>query len=103
MLKLFVFLFHTFPLILAWLYLLVATFCIVVHIKQRKSKIEISTGRWLFLFLNTAYSLFFLATWIFFRDFWEQTVAVLGLLAILISFIWLRYEDKRVGRRWWNW
>lgn len=38
MFKLFTFLFHTFPLILAWLYLLVAIFCVVVHIKQIKSK-----------------------------------------------------------------
>ena len=103
MLKLFAFLFHTFPLILSWLYLAVAIFCVAVHIKQMKRKISISTGRWIFSVLNAAYSLFFLATRIFFHDFWEQTFAFLGLLAIIIAFIWSRYEDKCAGRRWWNW
>lgn len=46
MFKLFTFLFHTFPLILAWLYLLVAIFCVVVHIKQIKSKAKVSIGQY---------------------------------------------------------
>ena len=52
MFKLFTFLFHTFPLILAWLYLLVAIFCVVVHIKQIKSKAKVSIGQWAFSVLN---------------------------------------------------
>ena len=103
MFKLFTFLFHTFPLILAWRYLLVAIFCVVVHIKQIKSKAKISIGQWAFSVLNVGYVLFFLVTRIFFPDLWEQTFAVLGLLAIFITFILARYEDRRAGRRWWNW
>lgn len=103
MFKLFTFLFHTFPLILAWLYLLVAIFCVVVHIKQIKSKAKIPIGQCAFSVLNVGYVLFFLVTRIFFPDLWEQTFAVLGLLAIFISFIWSRYEDRCAGRRWWNW
>ena len=103
MFKLFSFLFHTFPLILAWLYLLVAVFCVAVHIKRIKSKAKVSIGRWFFLILNVGYTLFFLVTRIFFFEFWEQTFAVFGLLAIIISFIWSRYEDRRIGRRWWYW
>lgn len=59
MFKLFTFLFHTFPLILAWLYLLVAIFCVVVHIKQIKSKAKVSIGQWAFSVLNAGYILFF--------------------------------------------
>lgn len=84
MFKLFTFLFHTFPLILAWFYLLVAIFCVVVHIKQIKSKAKVSIGQWTFSVLNAGYILFFLVTRIIFPDFWEQTFAVLGLLAIFI-------------------
>ena len=103
MFKLFTFLFHTFPLILAWLYLLVAIFCVVVHIKQIKNKIKVSIGQWAFSVLNAVYVLLFWVTRLFFPDLWEQTFAVFGLLAIFISFIWSRYEDRRAGRRWWNW
>ena len=103
MFKLFTFLFHTFPLILAWLYLLVAVSCVAVHIKQIKSKAKITIGQWAFSILNAGYVLSFLVTRAFFPDFWEQTFAVLGLLAIFISFIWSRYEDRCAGRRWWNW
>ena len=103
MFKPFKFLFYTFPLILAWFYLLVALFCVVVHIKQIKNKAKITIGQWAFSILNAEYVLLFLVTRIFFPDFWEQIFAVLGLLAISISFIWSRYEDICAGRRWWNW
>lgn len=103
MFKLFEFLFNTFPLILAWLYLLVAVFCVVVHIKQITSNAKISIGQWAFSILHAGYILFFLITRIFFPDFWEQTFAVLGLLVFFISFIWSRYEDRRAWRRWWSW
>lgn len=103
MLKLFAFLFHTFPLILAWLYLLVAVFCVVIHIKRIMNKTKISIGQWTFSVLNAGYVLFFLVTRIFFPDFWHSAFSVIGLLAIIISFIWSLYEDRRAGRRWWNW
>ena len=102
MFKLFTFLFHTFPLILAWLYLLVAIFCVVVHIKQITCKAKVSISQWVFSILNMGYALFFSVARIFFPDFWEQTFTVLGLLAIFISFIWSRYEDRCAGRRWWS-
>ena len=101
--KLFVFLLHTFPLILSWLYLLVAVFCVVVHIKQIKNKQKTSVSQCIFSLFNTGYTLLFVITRIFFPAFWEDAFSVLGLIAILISFILSRYKDKRDGKRWWNW
>lgn len=103
MLKLFEFLFYTFPLILAWLYLLVAVFFVAVHIKRIKSKVKLSIGQWALSILNAVYAIFFLITRIFFPNFWEMVFAILGVTVIFISFSWSRYEDKRDGRRWWNW
>lgn len=103
MFKLFAFLFHTFPLILAWLYLLVAIFCVVVHIKQIKIKAKVSIGQWAFSLLNAGYILFFLVTLLFFTELWKLVFSVLGVLAIFVSTIWSRYEDRCAGRRWWNW
>lgn len=103
MLKIFTFLFNTFPLILAWLYLLVAAFCVAVHVKRIKNKIKPSIGEWAFAILNVGYALFFLVTRIFFADLWRNVFSIVGVLAIFISFIWSRYEDRRDGRRWWNW
>lgn len=103
MLKIFTFLFHTFPLILAWLYLFAAGFCVVVHIKQYMRKTEITIDQWAFSIFNAGYILFFLVTRVFFAELWKHAFSVLGLLAIFISFIWSRYEDRRAGRRWWNW
>ena len=103
MFEIFSFLFHTFPLILAWLYLLVAMISVIVHIGQIKNKVKVSIGSWLFSILNASYVLFFLTTWIFFPDFWEQIFVFLGMIAIFVSFAWSRYEDRRTGRRWWNW
>ena len=103
MLQIFSFLFSTFPLILAWLYLLVAVFCVAVHIKRLKDKEKLSIGCLAFCLLNVGYILLFSVTRIFFADFWRDVFSVLGLLAIFISFIWSRYEDRRSGRRWWNW
>lgn len=103
MIKLFTFLFSTFPLILAWLYLLAAIFCVAVHIKRIKEKAKLTIGELTFSILNTGYILFFLVTRIFFADFWRNTFSIIGVLAIFISIIWTRYEDRRTGRRWWNW
>ena len=103
MFEIFTFLFYTFPLILAWLYVLVAAFCVVVHITKIKKKVKISFGQWIFSILNVGYILFFLVTRIFFPELWKQTFKVLGLIAIFIAFAWSRYEDRQTGRRWWNW
>ena len=104
MFKLFTFVFHTIPMILVWLYLLVAVFCVVVHIKQIKNKTKISIGQWAYSILNAGYILFFLVTRIFFPDFWEQTFGVLGL----VCFFWLPYMCRLVHLvlrlhliRWW--
>lgn len=96
-------LFRTFPLILAWLYFIVAVLCVTVHIKCIKEKGNLSIGEWAFSIWNTGYVLFFLAARIFFADFWRSVFSIAGVLAIFISFIWARYEDRRTGRRWWNW
>ena len=103
MLKLISFLFYKFPLLLAWLYLFVAIFSIVVHIKQSIRKAKISCGRWVFSILNAGYMLLFLISRIFFPDFWDTFFGVIGLLAVVVAFLWSRYEDKRNGNRWWNW
>ena len=103
MFKLFEFLFHTLPLILSWLYLLVAVFFVVAHIKHIKTKNEISVGQWVFSFLNAGYILFFMVTLIFFTELWELVFSVLGVLAVFVSIILSRYTDRRDGRRWWNW
>ena len=103
MLELFSFLFNTFPLIVSWFYLLVAMFCVVVHIKHIKNKVKISFGRWVFFVLNAGYVLSFFVMWIFFKSSWEQSFAVFGLLFGFIAIAWSRYEDRCAGRRWWNW
>ena len=103
MLKLFTFLFHTFPLILSWLYLLVAGCVVVMHIKKVKRQQKRTIGQWLFAILNAVYIILFVVTGIFFHTLWDMIFSVLGLMAIFVSFVWSRYEDKRSGQRWWEW
>jgi len=103
MLKLIGFLFHTLPLILAWLYTFVAIYALFAHSRQIKNRAKISVGKWLFALLNFGYVLFFLVTRIFFSEIWETVFSVAGVTALIISFVWGRYEDRRSGRRWWNW
>ena len=103
MLKIFTFLFHTFPLILSWLYLLVAICAVVVHIKKVKSQQKRTIGQWVLAIINGAYVMLFWVTGIFFHTLWETVFSVLGLMAIFVSFIWSRYEDMRSGQRWWEW
>lgn len=103
MLKLFAFLFRTFPLILSWLYLMVAIFALVVHIRQIKKKSKITISQWLFTLLNCAYIASFLITLIFFFSVWETVFSIVGVMAIIVSFCWSRYDDMRHGRRWWTW
>ena len=103
MLKLLTFLFHTFPLILSWIYLIVAVFALVLHIRQIKKKAEFSVSQWLFALLNCVYILSFLITLIFFFTTWETVFPVLGVMGIIIAGCWSRYDDVRHGRRWWNW
>lgn len=101
--QLFTFLFHTLPLILAWVYFVVAILCVALHIKHLKNKKKFSLGRWLFLILSIGYALFFLISRVFFPLLWENVFGILGIVAIIVSFAWTRYEDKRSGQRWWNW
>ena len=103
MLKLIEFLFHTLPLILAWLYAFVAIFALFLHSRQIKSKAKISVGQWLFALLNCGYVVFFFVMRIFFSEIWETVFSVVGVTAMFISLVWGRYEDRRNGRRWWNW
>ncbi|MDY3282555.1 hypothetical protein [Dysosmobacter sp.] len=103
MLKLMEFLFHTLPLLLAWLYLLAAVFCAAALAGRLRKGERLPAGQWAFLILNGGYVLFFLITRLFFPDLWERVFSGAGVLAILISFVWSRYEDRRSGRRWWNW
>ena len=103
MFKLIEFLFHILPLILAWLYMLVAALIVFVHVGQVLSKEKMSIGRWMFSILNAAYILLFWITRIFFADLWEQIFLGLGVAAIIISGAWSSYEDKRNGRKWWEW
>ena len=103
MLKLFTFFFYTVPLILSWLYFLIAILAFVMHIKQIREKTKISASRWMFAILNCGYILFFLITLIFFYDTWETVFSILGLTSITISACWSRYDEMRHGQRWWNW
>ena len=103
MIKLFTFLFHTFPLIMAWIYLIVAIICLFLHVKLARSKNKLSIKQWLYAIFNGVYILFFLITRIFFPTFWADFFGILGGLTIVVSSIWSRYEDKRAGRRGWNW
>ena len=96
MFKLMTFFFHTFPLILAWLYLLVAVVLVLLLHKRFRDF-------WAVLILNISYITLFLITRIFFSQLWESFFSFLGLFAILISSAWSRYDDKRNGKRWWNW
>ena len=103
MLNFFAFLFYTFPLMLSCLYTLVALFIAVVHIRIYRNQKGLSKCQWIVLLLNIAYILLFLTTLVFFVEFWKNVFSTLGIVAILISLIWSRYEEKRNGRRWWNW
>ena len=97
------FLFCTLPLILAWLYMFVAVLIVFVHINRTLNKEKIQIGKWIFTILNAGYVLLFLITRIFFAALWEQIFTCLGLCAIILSNAWLSYEDKRNGRKWWEW
>ena len=103
MLKFFGFLFHTFPLILSCLYLIVAILIVVVHIKDYKRKKALSIKQWFVVLLNGAYVLSFLVLLIFWFWIWESVFPFLGGVAFIASIVWSKYEDRRYGRRWWNW
>ena len=103
MVKLFEFMFYTLPLILAWIYLLIAVLALVMCAKNRKNKEKTTFGRRIFLFLNCIYVLFFIIARIFFFELWEMVFAVLGVMAMIVSMCWSRYDDMVHGRRWWNW
>ncbi len=103
MVKLFTFLFNTFPRMLAWLYLLVAIFDLVVCTIQIKNKVKCSVGQRIFVILNCVYILFFFITRIFFVEIWGTIFPIIGVMVIFIACCWSRYDDKRNGRRWWNW
>lgn len=101
MIKMFSFFFDIFPRLIAWIYLFGALFYIFIFIKQIKN--NFSVGKWLLFILNVAYVLLFLVLRLFFVQLWEFVFSVLGIIAIAVAFIWAKYEDRRDGRRWWNW
>ena len=96
-------LFHTLPLVLAWLYLGVALWADVAHIVRVAHRETLSWGRWVFVVFNSVYILVFGTTRIFCPDVWETLFSVLGLLAMVVVLCRSRYVDKQDGKRWWNW
>lgn len=84
----------------AWATFIFALVIFVVQIKRlKKSSFKV----WLTSVLSVAYILFFLISKIFFTNFYESFFGTVALLFCIISIVWARYEDKRSGKRWWNW
>lgn len=97
------FLFHTFPLILAWLQLVVAFVIVLAYIVRVKKRIKQAISLCVLTVLNGVYILLFLTTFFFFFEIWEMLFSILGITTIFICACWTRYEDKRNGQIWWEW
>ena len=103
MLKILTFLLNVLPLVLSWLYLAVAIFAVVLHLKRIKKREKMPIGQWVFFVLSLIYCLVFAVTFVFFIAVWKMLFSVLGLMSLVITTCWSRYDDMRHGRRWWRW
>jgi hypothetical protein len=101
--KFFSFMFNTLPCILSYLYLLVGAYSLIVCVRQIVGKGKMAIGQWIYTFFNCIYIVAFGITRIFFSEIWENIFPILGLMVIFVSCCWSHYDEKRNGRRWWNW
>ena len=66
-----------------------------------KKKLKLS--EYIFFFVSNFAILFSVITHIFFPVFHKNFFDIISLLYITVCIVWSGYEDKVLGRRWWNW
>lgn len=75
-------------------------FCIVLlfiysYVKKLIMKERLSFKQWMFCTFLVLYVIIFV--------FAPDVLSFLWIMVIFISNIFLDYEDKRTGKKWWNW
>ena len=79
--------------------ILYACYCLRSLFQSKKLRIY----EWILFFFSDLFLLSVIITKLFFPEIYGSIFTVLALLFITIVLIWARYDDKRTGKRWWNW
>lgn len=85
-----------------WSSVFVAMFAFITMLHTKKGK-KLNAKDLFLLVLSGLYTLVFFGLLIFNQELHNDVFSMLSMLAIFIACTWTRYEDRRTGRRWWNW
>jgi predicted membrane protein len=75
-------------------FLLAALLAIVLYSEKRRPFVR---------FLCVTYAVAFLIGRIFFAEFYFHWMSSAAIFVVAISTIFANYQDKKDGKRWWNW
>lgn len=95
--------FNIFIRILVW-----GTFCVsigfvwqIIHTMGKNKKATIKQS--IALIILTVYILSFILLKIFYPELFYDIAGIAGTMMVIVGYIWALYEDRRLGKRWWNW
>lgn len=78
-----------------WIGLFIVLLFLYLYIKKLVSEKHLTFKQWTLCVLLVLYVIVFI--------FAPGSLSVLWMIVIFISNIFVDYEDKRTGRKWWNW
>ena len=78
-----------------WFGLFIVLLFLYLYIKKLILEKHLTLKQWALFVLLIMYVIIFIFT--------PDTLSVLWMMVIFISNIFADFEDKRMGRKWWNW
>ena len=78
-----------------WIGLFIVSLFLYSYIKKLVLEKHLTFKQWTLCALLVLYVIVFI--------FASDTLSVLWMMVIFISNIFADYEDKRTGKKWWNW
>ena len=97
------FLYNFFTNLVIISFVLVAIFYIYHCSRSLFQSRKLRIHEWILFAVSLLFLLSVITTKFFFPKIYDNVFTVIALLFITIVLIWTRYDDKRTGKRWWNW
>lgn len=90
-------------IIFAYFSFLFSAFVCFLIIRKKVINKKIKIIEWIELLIALIYSVGFLICRIFFPSVFELFFGVIVVVLLVIGTCFSKYEDRKNGKRWWNW
>ncbi len=94
---------HIVTVIFSWLTVFCAAGVVAVLIYERSRKKSLRFLHWCAMIGCALYAVGFIVCKIWISDLLDKIWGVVFAFILIVGWIFSRYEDRRTGRRWWNW